>query len=153
MQELKLEKSTAIRLFEKVPEWFQETLIATFGKECFSKSIFDRIKTFEDACEAMNKKPEDVYHEKDAPDDVARKKLKVIAEALNGGWVPDWNDTNQKKRYPWFKMSSGFGFDRSVYGYGCTDAGCGSRLCLSSNELSNYFGTQFIDLHEIHLTK
>lgn len=153
MATLELDKPTAKNLYKNVPEWFRDILHLTFGKECFSENIFDRIKTFEDACEATNKKPEDVYHEKDAPDDVARKKLKVIAQALNEGWFPNWDDKNQKKWYPWFKMSSGFGFGNSYCNFGNSSTLCGSRLCFSSEKLSTYFATQFIDLHEIHLTK
>ena len=37
-------------------------------------------------------------------------KAVVITEAINNGWVADWNDPNQKKWIPVFYMSpSGFG--------------------------------------------
>lgn len=152
MEALQLDKPTAKRLYKNVPEWFQDILKSTFGKEVFSGKITERIKTFEDACEELGIKPGDVFNSQDDFDDIARKKLKVIAKALNEGWFPDWDNSSERKWYPWFNLSSsGFGFVVSVYVYTDSLANCGSRLCFKTEELSNYFGRQFIELHKIHL--
>ncbi|MDD5013694.1 MAG: hypothetical protein PHW73_01155 [Atribacterota bacterium] len=150
--ELKIEKTTAKRLFSETPEWFQKVLIETFGKECFKKKNYDSIETFEDACNELGIASNDVFTEKDSPDEVAYKKLKVIVKAINQGWIPNWDDLNQRKWFPWFKMSSGFGFGDSSYACDYMYTYCGSRLCFESEEKANYAGTQFIALYKALLT-
>jgi hypothetical protein len=156
MQKLQLEKQTAVRLYKSVPKWFQETLVSSFGSECFSGKITDRVKTFEDALDEADEETKRRYQETinddDTPDECAFKKLKLIIKVINEGWSPNWEDTNEKKWYPWFKVSSGFGFSDSDYF--CTSAGTnvGSRLCFSSEEKSDYVAQQFIDLYKEFLT-
>ena len=119
-----------------------------------SNTIIDRIKTFEDACDELGINPENVFNINDELDEIAYKKLKIIVRALNDGWIPDWNDNNQRKWIPWFiwdPLSSGFGFDDSYYSYSFTGTGTGSRLCFSSDALSNYAGQQFIELYNEYL--
>ncbi|GEM_PF-4772626 len=42
--------------------------------------------------------------------------METIIEAINNGWVPDWEDTDQPKWRSWFWMSpSGFAFSYSDY--------------------------------------
>ena len=45
------------------------------------------------------------------PDEIARRKLETITEALNEGWRPDWNNTNEYKYFPWFRILPGKGKD------------------------------------------
>jgi hypothetical protein len=132
----------------------QETkdgIVITFEKEA-PKNIMERVKTLEDACDVLNIRLYSVYSFDETADETAYKKLKVIAKALNEGWTPNWDDTNEKKWWPWFNLSSGFGFGHS--GYGCTSANTdvGSRLCFKSEELSDYCATQFVDLYKDLLT-
>ena len=142
METLKLEKSTARKLFPTAPEWFKKVLNDTFGNECFTGKIIDRIKTYEDACQEAGVKPGSIYTALDAPDEVAYKE----------GWVPDWSNANQKKWWPWFKLSSGFGFAYSAYYYDGTITAVGSRLCFENEEKCTYVAKQFIDLYEEFLT-
>jgi len=150
--ELTLKKTTAKKLYPEAPKWFQKVLIETFGEDYFKKRDFTDIKTFEDACEELEIYPTDVFNANDCSDEVAYKKLKVIAKAINQGWIPDWDNTNQQKWSPWFKLSSGFGFSRSDYYYDHSDASVGSRLCFESEAKSDYAATQFIDIYEQFLT-
>jgi len=152
MKNLQLDKTTALKIFKKSSDEVKEILISTFGAECFSQKITDRIKTFEDACAEIGPFPSSIFNEFDTSDETAYKKLKIVIKALNEGWVPDWNDTNQKKWYPWFSLTSGFGFSGSLYFCTITCAGVGSRLCFKNEELATYAGTQFIDLYEQFLT-
>jgi len=115
---------------------------------------FRTITSFEAACAATNKIPDDVYHEKDAPDDVERKKLKVITEAINHGVIMDYKNKNQRKWFPIFYVSSsGLVFDDSLCDYDCTHTYCGSRLCFETEEKSDFAGKTFIKSYEIMLTK
>lgn len=77
----------------------------------------------------------------------------MVAKAINKGWEPDWNNSNQYKWWPYFDLSSGFGFSYSDYGYGGTDTSAsGSRLCFESEDKSEYAATQFIEIYKQFLT-
>jgi len=65
----------------------------------------DRIKTFEDACAELELYPEEVlagFMKTASTDEIAYRKLRIIAEALNEGWKPDWSNSDEYKYYPWF---------------------------------------------------
>jgi len=113
--------------------------------------MHNTIKTFEDACRALNIQAQPTVSgmpDKHTKAIEALCKLTIIAEALNGGWVPDWDNEDEKKYYPWFVYNgSGVGF--SCAGTCCDYAGTcvGSRLCFKTRELAEYAGKQFKDLY------
>jgi hypothetical protein len=150
MTELKIEKATAKKIFPTSPDWFKTVLTDSFGVETFKKKSFKDIKTFEDACEELNIAP--IFIDTNELDEIAYKKLKIIAAAINSGWVPDWENENQYKYYPYFKMSSGFGFSTSGYDCDYSDTGVGSRLCFETKEKAIHAGTQFTELYKDFLT-
>jgi len=113
---------------------------------------WNEIETFEDACEKLGINPQDSSFTVSQPDEIAYRKLKIIISVINEGWVPDWNNSRERKWYPWFNLSSGFGFAVSYYNSTGTYTIACSRLCFSSEEKSNYVGKQFIDLYETFLT-
>lgn len=118
----------------------------------FDQKITDVIKTFEDACEALNINPASLQLDvleamEDGKALVAFKKLSIIRQALNEGWTPDWSNSNETKYYPWMKYVPGSGFSFHVFGYGGTASVVGSRLCFKSRELAEYAGKQFRDLY------
>ena len=131
---MKIKKDKAKRIYPDAPDWFKKELVEAFGEDCFKKRNFDEIKTFDDACRAcettekeFNTKFENIGLPSDT---LAYEKIKVIAKAINDGWLPDWSDSNQYKYYPWLSvLSSGSGFSSSDCGCTATDAGVGSRLC------------------------
>jgi len=149
---MKLTKEIARKIYPESPGWFKEELEAAFGKECFKKKCFFDIKTFEDACEELDLNANDFITANCLPDEIAYKKLKVIIMAVNQGWIPDWNNDNQRKWWPYFNLSSGFGFSCSYYGYDDTSTAVGSRLCFETEEKSNYVAKQFLDLYKEFLT-
>lgn len=114
-----------------------------------SNKVTDRIKTIADAQKATGRPkvdfsflPENIREYFEAQYDAL-----VIAEALNEGWVPDWDNNSERKWYPWFIMSpAAFAFDASSYGISHADAGSGSRLKFKSEELSDYAAKQFPDV-------
>lgn len=111
-----------------------------------------RVKSFNDACDRLGLDPNSILTAADTSDEAAYKKLKVIAKAINNGWEPDWDDTDQKKWWPWFRLSSGFGFGHSDFSYVSSNAGVGSRLCFESKEKCDYAATNFIGIYEDFLT-
>jgi hypothetical protein len=114
--------------------------------------ITDRIKTFEDACKETGIYPSELSVSGEGITDdhmkgiAAFHKLTIIAKALNGEWVPDWNNTSEYKYYPYFDIKNGFVF----YDCGCyyRSSHVGSRLCFKSDELATYAGKQFLDLYK-----
>ena len=81
---------------------------------------------------------------------VAMYKLITIAEAWNkaDNFVPDYDNANQAKWFPWFKKQGTEGFvpASSEYSASYVAASLGSRLCFSTCKRAEQFGKQFIDL-------
>lgn len=130
-----------------------------FYKEEDYEEITDRVKTYEDACKVLGVEPINEQNAKAQgfrSDEIARRKLETIAAALNEGWKPDWNNTDQYKYYPYFyiqenakgKGSAGLSFASTYYSAARTAAGLGSRLCFYASRLARYAGNQFTDLYE-----
>lgn len=152
MTELTLKKTTARRLYPEAPEWFKKVLNESFGEDFFSERNYTDIKTFEDACNELGIDPDEVFNSNDLPDEVAYKKLKIVVKAINQGWSPDWDNSDQYKYWPYFKLSSGFGFSDSDYYYDNATTSVGSRLCFESEAKCTYAAKQFIDIYEQFLT-
>jgi len=122
--------------------------------------MYTEIKTFEDACKAINVEPTiipdfSLFPESDQQAIIAHAKLVIIAKAINGEWVPDWTNGKWDKYYPWFKIGSPSGGGFSSYDYGAWYAysHVGSRLCFESSEKAIYAGKQFEDLYKVYFVK
>jgi len=120
------------------------------GKDVFKdKDIRDLIKTVDDAYEATKRPVLDFSF---LPDDIrdyfkAQYDAITIAEALNEGWRPNWDNSNEPKWRPWFVMGpSAFSFYDSCYVRSYALAGGGSRLHFRSEELATYAAEQFPDV-------
>lgn len=150
--ELKIKKETAKEIYAESPNYLKKILEETFGKDCFKKKSSDKILTFEDACEVLDIDPNSVISDQDTSDEAAYKKLKVIVKSINQGWIPDWIDTNQKKWFPYFNLSSGFGFSGTDYDYAYAHASVGSLLCFESEAKAKHAGTRFLQLYKEYLT-
>ena len=118
--------------------------------------ITDRVKTFNDALSCLPDEDKDLLIYRTMNNAgitgyaLATQKLVIIVKALNEGWKPDWNNSNEYKYWPYFDMrsASGFGFSHSLYAYWNTNTNVGSRLCLKSSELAKYAATQFIEIYK-----
>ncbi len=127
--------------------------------------IRERVKTYADACEVLGIAEMDEKAFKACgfrPDEIARRKLETITEALNEGWRPDWNNTNEYKYFPWFRILPGKGKDAEGKPVGATaglanastdiaatytSAHLGSRLCFHDSDIAAYAGDTFRDLY------
>jgi hypothetical protein len=150
MKQLMIDEKDARKLYPSASTEWKTTLESTFGKEFFSQKITDRVKTFADACEVLDIDPDDVIHSADEADDQAYKQLKIVARALNEGWEPNYNDTNQRKWYPWFYLNEP-GFRLNVCNCVYSRANVGARLVFKSEELARYAATQFQGLYSNYL--
>ena len=170
----------------KVAEWKEinglATLVLTDEKD--NRPVTERIKTFEDACNELGEENVLVQayrtaefntsgNQSDVSDVVAYLKLRVIAEALNEGWEPQFT-TDEHRWYPWFyfytqreidKMDEEKKKTRWLFGgYSASGSDCGlasasssnawsgsysvgsARLAVKSEAIAKYFGQQFIDI-------
>ena len=139
--------------------------------------VTERIKTFEDACMETNVDIELFKNDADGwdADIVAYMKLRIIAEALNEGWKPQFT-TDEYRWYPWFtfwteeelkEKSEQWKKDHALWLFGgnsylganCglasassssawshSNSGLSARLAVKSEELAVYFGKQFISI-------
>ena len=150
MKIIELKKENAVKAFKEADAKGKELLKNLLGNEYFSDKITDRIKSFEDVIDelkiASNFKPTG------SKDEVAYIKLKLIAECLNEGWTPNWDNDSEYKYYPYFDMRSGVGFSHSYCDYWNTLTNVGSRLCFKSSELAEYAGKQFEAIYKDFLT-
>lgn len=153
MKNLTINETDARTLYPEASKSLKKIFESTFGKDFFSQKITDRIKTFEDACNEIGIDSVTFDYEFDRADEIAYQKLKVIIRALNEGWKPNWDDTNERKWAPWFYMNSpsGFRFHDSYYAGTLTSSTGGSRLCFKSEELANYAANQFLDIYKAFL--
>lgn len=158
------------------------TLVLTDEKD--NRPVTERIKTFEDACYELGEENVLVQayrtaefntsgNQNDVSDVVVYLKLRVIAEALNEGWEPQFT-TDEYRYYPWFFLYTQEEIGKMdkekkkmlwlCGGYSDSASKCGladsnsdiawvasytnfsARLAVKSEELAEYFGKQFIDI-------
>ena len=121
-----------------------------FYKEEDYEEITDRVKTYEDACKVLGVEPINEQNAKAQgfrSDEIARRKLETIAAALNEGWKPDWNNTDQYKYYPYFYIQENAKGKGSA---GLSFASTGTRLRLRMRRSALGFAST---LHVWHGTR
>ena len=104
-----INKENILNAYKQASEEQKELLRNIFGKDIFQpKDIRDRIKTFDDAFNALGDKHELVKEYKNlivcdcfSRDIIAYAKLRIIAEALNEGWKPTCKNS-ETRNYPLF---------------------------------------------------
>lgn len=119
---------------------------------------YAEIKSFEDACKALNVVPSvpnfegsPVKHQKAL---LAHFQLIIIAEAINEGWQPNWADPNEYKYQLWPDIEtdeskpSGFGLSFNGYVHWHTATDVGSRLCFKDRDRAKYCFDTFLELWE-----
>jgi hypothetical protein len=151
-KEIVLTVANALKAYNKADKTGKALLSDLIGKELFTMKITDRVKTFEDACEITGENFQAAKFTQGSANSVAFEKLKTIAEALNEGWNPDWNNSNERKYFPYFiwdSASSGFSFTYVDDYYANTLSS--SRLCFQKSDVAEYAAKQFIDLYKDYL--
>jgi len=137
----------------KIPKGFEvESFDKKTGEIKFKetpKKVTDRIKTITNVLEDNGLTQEQFTKSCTGleVDEINYRLTKLLCKSLNEGWVPDWDNSNERKYTPWFKMGSG-GFRYDDYVYWSANSSVGSRLCLKSDELAKYAGTQFTEVYE-----
>ena len=117
---------------------------------------YKTIKSFEDACKKENIDPEKLPDVSMIPQEFQKAivnmyKLYIIYKAVNNGWIADYDNGNQLKYYPWYRVGSsgsGFVFSFTFCIFGLSGTAVGSRLCFESSEKCEYVAKQFTSLYE-----
>lgn len=117
------------------------------------KKITDRVKTVDDAITIVGGEScidvkvlralEAVGEEKA----IALQQWKIIIKALNEGWVPDWNNSNEAKWCPYFRMNRLF----SLYYVDliCSYSDVPPTFVFKTKALAEYATSQFPGLLEV----
>lgn len=80
---------------------------------------------------------------------LALYKLTVIRDAIVGGWVPDWDNSDQPKWYAWFYMNKpGFRLGVIDFDWTASHSGTGSRLVFATKEQAKYAADTFLELYK-----
>lgn len=165
----------------KVAKWVDGVLTLVDEKP---QDVTERIKTFADACRELGSdhpfvKAYDGYtshihqHDMDDHDLVAYLQLRIITEALNEGWRPQFKKC-ERRWYFWYNLITKEEYDKlsaedksRVVGRGGHDASAycglvyagadhassvsyasvGSRLAFKSEKLAAYAGRQFAEIY------
>lgn len=154
MKTIEITKDNAVKAFKEADAKGKALLSTLFGEDTFTKAVNGKIETFEEALEHQGI-DKDAFEESCnglEKDEIAYKKVKIIAKALNNGWTPDWDNSNEYKYYPYFDMCSGVGFSYSFYDCWDSHSFVGSRLCFKSSDLATYAGKQFESIYKDFLT-
>ena len=135
----------------EIPEGYEiDKEKSTFTNIVFKeipKSITERVKTFSDVCTILGKNEKDFEPScNEDESDAAMRKVKAIAKVLNEGWYPDFENHNQCKYAPWFKKERGCQVFRCV-DYWVASATVPAPSLFKSRELTEYAGTQFLDIY------
>ena len=188
MNNIEIKKETVFSAYKSANREQKELLEHMFGSDMFKQlDIRNRIKTFDDALVELHERIDngdnhakmlvDEYeynnHNTVSCDLLAYCKLRIIAEALNEGWRPEFTQ-NERRWYPYFRLCTKEEFDNNTYDspsrvigrggnyasayYGLVYANAdyassyastsvGSRLAFKNNELAEYAGQQFIDVY------
>ena len=152
---------------EKVMDMVEEDSVSVFNfriEEREYEDITNRVKSYADACKVLGIEPMDEDSMKAQgfrPDEIARRQLETITEALNEGWKPNWADTDEYKYYPYFYIevsevqteddtngaSAGLSFAAANTAATSAYANFGSRLCFHDRETARYAGRTFTNLY------
>ena len=179
--QITIKKENILNAYNQASGEQKSLLENMFGRELFQpKDIKERVKTFDDALAILgndNQAVIDYYaiSDKTGTEDIlAFAKLRVIAEALNEGWIPTFRK-GEYRYYPWFNTYSqkefdnldeeykdrcrvvGRGGDNANADYGLVYANAGSassgsytyygsRLAFKTRDLAEYCGMKFIDI-------
>lgn len=150
MESIVLNKQNVEAAYKVADENIKVVLTALFGESAVKpvrpEDVRERVKSYEDACKELGL-PVVTDWENMTPDEVAYIKLKTIVRALNEGWVPDWEDSDQYKYWVWFNMSDlkewySRVVARSYYSSGAGGGVSCANASSDSTNTNSYFGSR-----------
>lgn len=177
-----INKDNILNAYKQATEEQKKLLENMFGNDIFKpKDIRDRIKTFDDAFHELGEKHQLVKDYKNLivcyclpKDIIAYAKLRIIAEALNEGWKPKF-DNGEHRYYPMIYIYTKEDYEElsenkkkelivvgnskiklnencgDIYAIEVSTSSYsvfsnGYHIALKTSELAKYCGKQFIDI-------
>lgn len=115
-------------------------------------SLFDKIKNYSDVCFELGEEELTIDNFNFIKDEKIRLKtfrtyqIKNIEKLFGNGWIPDWNNVNENKYYPWFTISSFglVGFSASASDVDHCHTGVGF---FKTREISDFVGRTFLNIY------
>lgn len=148
MSTISISKENALAAFNNADAKGKQLLTDLLGKEnLVQQKITDRVKDFNDILRISGRTMESLINPHDTIDEIAYKKIKLIAEVYNEGEVLDGLNTKQNKYYPWHEVKPGVGLSCFGYVRWRTASYVGVRLCFKSAELAIDAGKKFLDIY------
>jgi hypothetical protein len=153
--EYKLSKADALKLWNASNDKGKQLLSNLFGAETFNKKITDRVDSILDIIDlaAPSEEVLKVMKYNGTDEEMiglrACARLLLIAKVFNEGWRPE---PGERRWFPVFDLSSGFGFSHSTCGTWYTLSRCGSRLAYKTEALSDASAKMFPEIHKEFLT-
>lgn len=161
---IEISKELARKLYPTSSKELNEILEQNFDKKDLIGEVTERIKTPDDAVSEYISIHGDLPllwqailaytgHERRLQATKANVLLDIIEVVLNEGWEAE-HVSGKYRHFPLFeKHGSAFAFLYSYSLYGNADSYVGSRREFKTEKLSDYFGKQFIDLHNLAFLK
>lgn len=133
---LKLELNKAKEAYKKATTDNKNLLIDLYGREPFEE-VKDILKGYASACDILNRKQLTIdsfsfLGEKQAKKQFARHKIVTCIEAINQGWEPDFDNSNEYKYYVWmYGKKNGFSSGVDYFG---SETSVGSDMYCETRE-------------------
>jgi hypothetical protein len=156
-------KTEALKIPITIPKGYEFDAFDKKASEVNLKAVptdvTERIQSLDDAIAELGeddeqviilRKLQEVFSDESHP--VNNQKAIVLTKAFNEGWIPDWNNTNQAKYFPWFEMGGSCGFRYGGYGRWTSGSVVGSRLCFKSSRLAENVGRKFTIVYKNFMT-
>lgn len=148
MTHLKLSLEKAQTTYKNGDAETKKLLIDLYGEEHFKIDVVDRLKDYESACKVLNRQPLSINDfsflgKEQARRQFARHKIVTGIEAINDGWIADFENEYQYKYYNWlYNRKNGFSFDCGSSFDFCS---AGSDLYIESREKAEFIQKIFKD--------
>jgi hypothetical protein len=156
METLQITKENALKAYNSGCADVKKVLENLFDPKTFRpEKITDRVKGWDDILTISGANAKDYeLRPGESMDELAQRKIKLIAKVYNEGTVLDAGNTSQYKYYPWFEIvkdtakPSGFGLSYNVYGIWLSSSPVGVRLCFKTSDLAMDAGKKFLKIYE-----
>ena len=151
MKTLKLDLDTAKTLYKDASKEFKTLLEENFGKRNLIDDVTEIITCMEDVYEHLGICEKKALPYSNPIDKFQRRlnniaKLQLVAKCYNEDWVPDYNNSNEYKHYPYFNKSSGSWSVDYCHFVDCLSVG--SLVVFKTKELALKAGNNFLNIYK-----
>lgn len=153
-KKLEITETAALQAYAEADNEGKKLLRNLFKGQLAVGKITERINTLDDLMEAGTTKDRqkiraylfetDPHERADLADGI----IPIISRVLNEEWVPNWDNSNESKYYPYFEMRLGSGFSYVNSNCAYASSYVGSRRVFQSAEIAMHAGTKFLAVYK-----